>query len=99
SRIVLEEPAMRSDGTVFTDHDVHRMLRVNGVKRAEGEWFRGTIAQVMAAVIAVRTGQAHEENRSLDFKMRPEQKAAVEKTSAYFTSWRKDKNNGNKPPH
>ena len=26
-RIVLEEPAMRSDGTVFTDHDVHRRLR------------------------------------------------------------------------
>jgi len=26
-RIVLEEPAMRNDGTVFTDRDVHRMLR------------------------------------------------------------------------
>ena len=26
----------------------------------------------------------NEENRSLDFKMRPEQEAAVEKTAAYF---------------
>lgn len=26
-RILLEESAMRSDGTVFTDRDVHRMLR------------------------------------------------------------------------
>jgi hypothetical protein len=38
----------------------------------------------------------NEENRSLDFKMRPEQKAAVEKTAAYFKSFRKE--NHNKPP-
>lgn len=98
-RLVLEESAMRGDGTVFTDHDVHRMLRLNGVKHASGEWFRCTIAQVKAAIIAVRTGQLNEENRPLDFKMRPEQVEAVEKTATYFASWRKDKNNKNKPPH
>ena len=98
-RIVLEESTMRNDGTVFTDHDVHRMLRLNGVKNPEGEWFRCTVAQVKAAMIAVRTGQLNEENRSLDFKMRPEQEAAVEKTAAYFASWRKEKGNRNKPPH
>lgn len=98
-RIVLEEPAMRNDGTVFTDHDVHRMLRINGVRNPEGEWFRCTLEQVKAAIIAVRTGQLNEENRSLDFKMRPEQVAAVAKTSAYFASWRKDRNNRDKPPH
>lgn len=96
--IHLEESAMRSDGTVFTDHDVHRMLRLNGIKNLEGEWFRCTGAQVKSAIIAVRTGQLNEENRSLDFRMRPEQKAAVEKTAAYFASWRRDKNNGNRPP-
>jgi hypothetical protein len=98
-RIVLKESAMRSDGTVFTDHDVHRMLRINGVKNPDGEWFHCTAAQVNAAIIAVRTGQLNEENRSLDFKMRPEQEAAVEKTAAYFASWRRDKENRNKPPH
>jgi hypothetical protein len=98
-RIVLEEPAMRNDGTVFTDHDVHRMLRLNGVKNPDGEWFRGTVDQVKAALIAVRTGQLNEENRSLDFTMRPEQIEAVEKTAAYFASWRKDKNNRDNPPH
>ena len=98
-RIVLEESGMRNDGTVFTDHDVHQMLRINGVKNPEGEWFRCTVAAVKAAVIAVRTGQLNEENRSLDFKMRPEQEAAVEKTVAYFKSWRKEKGNKNKPPH
>ena len=98
-RIVLDEPAMRNNGTVFTDHDVHRMLRLNGIKNAGGEWFRGTVAQVKAAILAVRTGQLNEENRSLDFKMRPEQEEAIEKTSAYFASWRKEKGNHNKPPH
>jgi len=96
-RIVLEETAMRNEGSVFTDHDVHRCLRINGVKNPEGEWFRCTVEQVKAAVIAVRTRQLNEENRSLDFKMRPEQKAAVEKTITYFKSFRKE--NANKPPH
>ncbi len=98
-RIRLEESAMRNDGTVFTDHDVHRMLRINGVKNPEGEWFRCKVAQVKGAIIAVRTGQLNEENRSLDFKMRPEQEAAVEMTAAYFASWRKERGNRNKPPH
>jgi len=98
-RIVLEESAMRGDGTVFTDHDVHQMLRLNGVKNAKGEWFRCSVAQVKAAMIAVRTGQLSEENRSLDFRMRPEQEAAVEKTAAYFASWRNEKDNRNKQPH
>ncbi len=98
-RIVLEESAMRNDGTVFTDHDIHRMLQLNGVKNPEGEWFRCTVAQVKGAIVAVRTGQLNEENRSLDFKMRPEQEAAVEKTAAYFASWRREKGNRNKAPH
>jgi hypothetical protein len=95
-RIVLEEPAMRRDGTVFTDRDVHRMLRINGVKNPEGEWFRCTVEQVKAAIIAVREGQLFEEQRSLDFTMRPEQEAAVEKTMAYFQAYRRE---NNKPPH
>jgi len=98
-RIVLEECAMRNDGTVFTDRDVHRMLRLNGVKNPKGEWFKCTVAQVTAAIVALRNGQLNEENRSLEFKMRPEQAAAVEKTASYFASWRKEKGNQNKPPH
>lgn len=97
--IVFEEPAMRSDGSVFTDHDVHRMLRVNGIKNEKGEWFRCSVTQVKSAVIQVRTGQLSNENRSLDFKMRPEQEAAVRKTTAYFASWRRERSNRDKPPH
>nr|BAL53712.1 restriction endonuclease [uncultured Gammaproteobacteria bacterium] len=95
-RIVLEEPAIRNDGTGFTDHDVHRMLRINGIPHAGGEWFRCTVEQVRAAIHAVREGQLFEEQRSLNFKMRPEQEAAVAKTMAYFQNYRRE--NG-KPPH
>jgi hypothetical protein len=96
-RIVLEESAMRNNGTTFTDHTVHHYLQSNGIRKLEGEWFRCSVDKVKAAVIAVRTGQMNEENRSLDFKMRPEQKEAVNKTAAYFKSFRKE--NAAKPPH
>ncbi len=96
-RIVLEEPAMRKDGTTFTDHDVHRRLRAQGVSNPEGEWFACPMKQVKAAVIALRTGEMNEESRSLDFKMRPEQAEAVERTAAYFRSARKE--DPDKTPH
>jgi len=98
-RIVLEESAMRSDGTAFMDHDVHRMLRSSGVKNPAGEWFACTVKEVKAAIIAVRTGQQIEPSRDQDFEMRPEQAAAVERTVAYFTSFRRDKANKGKTPH
>jgi hypothetical protein len=96
-RILLEEPAMRNDGTVFTDRDVHKYLRLTGVRNPDGEWFNCAVEQVRAAIIAVRDGQLNVENRDLDFKMRPEQQAAVEKTATYFKSYRKE--NSGKPPH
>ncbi len=96
-RIHLEEAAMRNDGTVFTDHDVHRFLRRRNIKNPNGEWFECSVDDVKAAVIALRSREINEENRSLDFAMRPEQEAAVEKTAAYFTSFRQE--NANKAPH
>ena len=81
----------------WKDHEVHRMLRINGVRNPKGEWFSCTVDQMNAAAIAVRTGQLNEENRSLDFKMRPEQETAVEKTAVYFKSFRKE--DLDKPPH
>jgi len=95
-RIVLEESAIRKDGTSFTDREVHRMLRINGIHNEKGEWFRCTVENVKAAINAVKEGQLFEEERSLGFSMRPEQKAAVEKTMEYFCAFRKE--NG-KAPH
>lgn len=96
-KIVLEESAMRNDGTTFTDREVHYFLKNKGIKNPEGEWFQCSGKDVKSAVIAVRSGQMNEDNRFLDFKMRPEQAMAVEKTATYFKSFRKER--PEKPPH
>src|SRR5262245_11021444 len=66
-RILIEESSMRNDGTAFTDHDVHRYLRKAGVKNLAGEWFRCSVEQVKAAIIAVRDRLLSDESRDLDF--------------------------------
>ncbi|HPM10156.1 MAG TPA: GIY-YIG nuclease family protein [Paludibacter sp.] len=98
-RIVLVECAMRNDGTVFTDHDVHRILRYNGISNPGGEWFECSVEQLKNAILAVKAGQLLEFNRTLDFAMRPEQDEAVKKAMAYFQSWHQDRNNSDRPPH
>ena len=95
--IVLEESAMRNDGTTFTDHDVHRVLKKRKFIQSAPEWFKCTVADVKAAIIAVKTGEYTEDNRSLDFKMRPEQKEAIDKTIAYFNMFKNE--NPKKTPH
>lgn len=89
-RIVFSDSAMRSDGSCFTDHDVHRMLKKRKITGVGGEWFRCTVDDVRAAVIAVKTGNLNVENRTQSFSMRPEQFEAVNKTIHYFTSAKKD---------
>lgn len=96
-KIVLEISAMRNDGTVFNDHDVHRFLRKKGIKNPEGEWFKCSVDDVISAIISIKTGIITEDNRTLDFKMRPEQAAAVEKAATYFKSFREE--NPDKTPH
>ena len=90
--VVFTEPAMRTDGTAFMDHDVHANLEANGIKRLRDrdgkktEWFRCTVDDVRAAYIAVRDRTGNVERRTRDFRMRPEQEAAVRKTEKYFRS-------------
>ena len=96
-RIVLEESAMRHDGSSFTDHDVHRYLRKQGIANPEGEWFRCSKREVKAAIISIRERRENDEQRTETFSMRPEQQAAVDKTSAYFTNYYKE--NKDKTPH
>ena len=83
-RIELIEPAMRPDGSAFTDHDVHRHLLAKGIKNPTHEWFKCTVQQVRAAVVAVRERTANIEDRTLTFDLRPEQREAVERTAEYF---------------
>ena len=83
-KIVLREPAMFPDGSVFMDHDVHAVLRKKGIKAVGGEWFKCTVKDVQAAIVALKTGTENAENRTQTFKMRPEQAQAVDKTIAYY---------------
>lgn len=83
-KIVLREPAMFPDGSVFMDHDVHAILRKKGIKAVGGEWFKCTVKDVQAAIVALKTGTENAENRTQTFKMRPEQAQAVDKTIAYY---------------
>lgn len=88
---------MRKDGSSFSDHDIHRHLKKRGFNNPNGEWFKCSIKDIQAAIIAVRDGVDNEDSRTLDFGMRPEQEAAVEKAIAYFKSFKKE--NPDKTPH
>ncbi len=96
--IVLIESAMRNDGSSFTDHEIHRYLQNKGFKNPDGEWFKCDIRDVKAAILAIKKGELNEENRTLDFKMRPEQEKAVNKTIQYFESFKKEPENKDKTP-
>ena len=88
--ILYRSSAMREDGSCFTDHDVHRMLRRRKITGVGGEWFRCTVDELEAAVLAVKTDTLNEENRTRTFSMRPEQEEAVNKTIVYFRSAKQD---------
>ena len=87
-RIVLREPAMREDGTTFKDRDVHAILKSKGTSSEGGEWFRCSVEDVQAAILAVRMRSFNLENRTRDFKLRPEQEEAVRKTMEYYQKMR-----------
>ena len=95
--IVFEESAMRPDGSSFIDKTVHSLLRRDKIQNPDGEWFVCTLNQLRKAIHEIKTGERTEENRVLNFGMRPEQQDAVNKTIDYFKSFKKE--NPNKTPH
>lgn len=96
-KIVFEESAMKRDGSSFTDHDIHRHLRKQGFANPEGEWFKCSLNDLRKAIWEIKTGERTEENRILTFSMRPEQEEAVNKSIAYFKSYKKE--NKDRTPH
>lgn len=92
-KIELDEPAEREDGSIFTDRDVRAALVNKGFENVELEWMRCTVEDVKTVLTELRTGQKLTGPRSETFKMRTEQRLAVEKTYAYFQSiWEEDPN-------
>lgn len=81
--IHLDEPAVRSDGTFFDDHAIHKVLDAAGVQRSS-EVVEATLSEIQAAIAAVRSGQKYDSTRTQDFGLRQEQLEAVDITSNYF---------------
>ena len=96
-KIVLDVSAMREDGSVFYDHEVFEYLKRKKINNPAGEWFECNLKTLEAAILAVRNRFDNTENRTLDYKMRPEQEEAVNKTSRYLKLSKKE--NKNKTPH
>ena len=86
--LLYTESAMRGDGSVFTDHDVHAILRRKGFRNldiADGnEWYDCSVGDVRAATVELKTGMITEASRTQTFGMRPEQERAVRRTQEYF---------------
>jgi hypothetical protein len=94
--ILLEQEAIRSDGSTYDDHEIHRYLRRNGFANPDGEWFACRVQDVKAAILAIKNRTENIQDRIFDFKMRPEQDSAVKKTFQYFNNFKKE--NKNKSP-
>lgn len=87
--IVFKCSAMRTDGTCFTDKDVHKILRRKRFKQLnEGEdrneWFNCSVNDIEDAVNELTTGIRLEGQRTWTFSMRDEQDYAVNMTAKYF---------------
>ena len=94
-KILYQESSMCEDGSVFTDHDVHKILKRKGFKQLNAgadrnEWFSCSIRDLQVAIMELKTGRRFDNGRTATFKMRPEQKRAVDRTIEYFTKAKMD---------
>lgn len=94
-KVLFKESAMRSDGTCFTDKDVHRLLKHKGFRQLnEGkdrnEWFCCSEKEALETIEEVRTGIRFKGQRTWNFSMRKEQQTAVQMAKNYFEQSKKD---------
>lgn len=85
-KIVFSKSSMREDETYFTDHDMHKLLRKLGFDNPDGEWFKCSVKDVESAWFTLFNRIENNERRTQNFKLRPEQQEAIEKTEKYFKS-------------
>ncbi|MST80227.1 restriction endonuclease [Lactobacillus equicursoris] len=98
------ELARRKDGTIFDDHDVHRVLQNSGYQQAGAqlaggrEFYRINTDTAKKAIAAVKNGltaiempavQKQQQMNKPVITLRPEQKQAVEKTVKAFKHYSK----------
>ena len=89
--IHVDESAERTDGSLFTDHQVRARLKAKGFANPELEWMECGVDDVLTAITELRTHQELTGSHHETFGMRPEQALAVSKTHSYFHSiWKED---------
>lgn len=93
--IVFAESAIRNDGSTFDDHAIHRYLEnILRVYRytlgKDTEWFKCDVRDVRSAWLAVKEGKEFSTARDLNFKLRPEQQRAIDKTIEYYNNYKQE---------
>ena len=96
-KIVFTASAMRADGSIMTDAKVREMIAtipnckivVNNAGK-KTEWCKCTVRDIEMAMKALKERRTEATERTRDFEMRPEQKDAVQKTMAYYKSFKED---------
>ncbi len=82
------ELAITDSGTWFTDHLVHQWLEKYNIPSLGGEWYDAKLDTIKSIVQAIKTDHPESaQHLRHNFSMRPEQEAAVAKTSAYFQKY------------
>ena len=84
------ELAITKSGKYFTDHTVHKWLKNFGVTQIRGEWYDTNVETVRNVIVGIKNESPQSGNVKADFKMRPEQEIAVEKTAKYFFAHQKE---------
>ena len=85
--VVFVDSAMRADGSIVFDKKVGAMLETMGCPNKGGEWYKCTEHDIEKALRALKDYKTEATERIHSFKMRPEQKEAVQKTMDYYESF------------
>lgn len=91
----VDELAERNNGTIFRDSDVRQRLIEKGFENvivgSSREWVRCSVADVKTAITELQNGIKLSGTHHETFKLRSEQKKAVELTYNYFRSrWKEN---------
>ncbi|MDG1816131.1 MAG: DEAD/DEAH box helicase family protein [Glaciecola sp.] len=100
--LLYQTEAIKEDGTLFRDHDVHAVLEYKGypkrkitkdneVLKSNTEWFKVDVNKVIHLIEQFKAGKKQEEieiERFQDFPMRPEQLDAVNRSKAFLSQTR-----------
>ena len=89
--IIYQCPAIKDNGSAFTDKDIHRILERWGKHQLNAgednnEWYECKLSDIETAVRELTSGTTLTPVRNQTFRPRPEQERAIAKTIQYYQS-------------